>query len=161
MLDLKIWQEIKDNIPGYDQANCKFLLCGPEGMMRNAEQLLIADGVKPDQIMKESFTASTQKAANQNASSSAVRKVILHYEGNRYEIEVLPGTSILETALDENIDLPFSCQAGLCTACRGKLISGKVEMNDAEGLTQDEKDQGYVLTCVGHPLTDDVEIEIG
>jgi len=74
---------------------------------------------------------------------------------------VPPNKAILETALDMGIDLPYSCQSGLCTACRGKAISGKVKLDEEEGLSQSERAEGYVLTCVGHPLTDDVVIEIG
>jgi ring-1,2-phenylacetyl-CoA epoxidase subunit PaaE len=74
---------------------------------------------------------------------------------------VEPKRTILETALDQGIDLPFSCQSGLCTACRGKALSGKVKLDEEEGLSQSERAEGYVLTCVGHPLTDDVVIEIG
>ena len=74
---------------------------------------------------------------------------------------VPPNKAILETALDQGIDLPYSCQSGLCTACRGKALSGKVKLDEEEGLSKSERDEGYVLTCVGHPLTDDVVIEIG
>jgi ring-1,2-phenylacetyl-CoA epoxidase subunit PaaE len=49
----------------------------------------------------------------------------------------------------------------LCTACRGKALSGQVKLDEEEGLSQSERAEGYVLTCVGHPLTDDVVIEIG
>jgi ring-1,2-phenylacetyl-CoA epoxidase subunit PaaE len=74
---------------------------------------------------------------------------------------VPPTRTILDTALDQGIDLPYSCQSGLCTACRGKAVSGMVKLDEEEGLSQTEREQGYVLTCVGHPLTDDVIIEIG
>jgi ring-1,2-phenylacetyl-CoA epoxidase subunit PaaE len=67
----------------------------------------------------------------------------------------------LDAALDMEIDLPFSCQSGLCTACRGKCLSGSVKMDEDEGLSEAEKQAGYVLPCVSHPLTDDVKIEIG
>ena len=72
-----------------------------------------------------------------------------------------PHVHILEAALDMEIDLPFSCQSGLCTACRGKCVSGKVKMDEEEGLSEAEIEAGYVLPCVSHPLTDDVKIEIG
>jgi len=49
----------------------------------------------------------------------------------------------------------------LCTACRGKALSGKVKLDEEDGLSSSEMAEGYVLTCVGHPLTDDVVIEIG
>jgi ring-1,2-phenylacetyl-CoA epoxidase subunit PaaE len=89
------------------------------------------------------------------------REVTIRYDGQEYKILVQPNRAILETALDLGIDLPYSCQSGLCTACRGKAISGKVKLDEEEGLSQSERAEGYVLTCVGHPLTDDVVIEIG
>jgi ring-1,2-phenylacetyl-CoA epoxidase subunit PaaE len=76
-------------------------------------------------------------------------------------VMVPPNKAILETALDQGIDLPYSCQSGLCTACRGKALSGQVKLDEEEGLSQSERAEGYVLTCVGHPLSDDVVIEIG
>ncbi|WP_239691787.1 2Fe-2S iron-sulfur cluster-binding protein [Hymenobacter coccineus] len=71
------------------------------------------------------------------------------------------GTTILDAALDQDIDLPYSCQAGVCTACRGKCLSGKVHLDERDGLSDSELKLGYILTCVAHPQTDDVVIEIG
>ena len=56
--------------------------------------------------------------------------------------------------------MPFSCQSGLCTACRGKLLSGEVKMDEDGGLSDNEIKEGYVLCCVGRPLTSDVKIRI-
>ena len=89
------------------------------------------------------------------------RVVTIRYDGQEYKVLVPPDKGILESALDQGIDLPYSCQSGLCTACRGKALSGKVKLDEEEGLSQSERAEGYVLTCVGHPLTDDVVIEIG
>ncbi len=85
----------------------------------------------------------------------------IRYDGMEHKVTVAPNDTILQSALDQGIDLPYSCQSGLCTACRGKALSGKVKLDEEEGLSQSERAEGYVLTCVGHPLTDDVVIEIG
>jgi ring-1,2-phenylacetyl-CoA epoxidase subunit PaaE len=87
--------------------------------------------------------------------------VTIIYEGAEYSVQVEPNQTILEAALDQDVDLPYSCQAGLCTACRGKCLSGKVHLDEREGLSDAELDEGYVLNCVGHPLTANVVIEIG
>jgi ring-1,2-phenylacetyl-CoA epoxidase subunit PaaE len=87
--------------------------------------------------------------------------VTVIYEGSEYKFAVPAGKTILEAALDLDIDLPYSCQSGNCTACRGKCLSGKVKLDEEDGLSAYELKEGYVLTCVGHPLTDDVVIEIG
>ena len=56
--------------------------------------------------------------------------------------------------------MPYSCQSGLCTACRGLCLSGKVTMDSNEALSEAEIIEGYVLTCQAHPLTDDVKIDM-
>ena len=77
-----------------------------------------------------------------------------------YTFNVEPHQTILEAALELDIDLPYSCQAGMCTACMGKCTSGKVQLDEEDGLTKSELNQGYILTCDAHPLTKGVVIEI-
>lgn len=153
----------------------EYFMCGPEGLMTEARAALDLLRVPEARIRRESFVTSADSAeaaaaqpnghgdvsTNPNDEVKATRTVTLHYEGSEYKLEVPAGQTILEVALDQDIDLPYSCQAGLCTACRGKCLSGKVHLDEREGLSDSELNQGYVLTCVGHPMTDDVVIEIG
>ena len=131
--------------------------------MKNVESLLVSNDIPTDKIFKESFVQGTidKKEDSSTPAGIQAREVTILYDGQEHKYTVEPESTILETGLDRGIDLPFSCQSGLCTACRGKLLSGKVTMDEEEGLSQAEKEQGYVLNCVGHPLTDDVVIEIG
>lgn len=138
-----------------------FMLCGPEPMMNAASTILSARGIAADRIRKESFTPSSAPKAAAVESADVAHDVVIRYDGQEFRIRVEPGKAILETALNQGIDLPYSCQSGLCTACRGKAISGKVKLDEEDGLSKSEREEGYVLTCVGHPLTDDVVIEIG
>ena len=55
---------------------------------------------------------------------------------------------ILTQALEKDIDMPYSCQSGLCTACRGKCVDGQVSVDEVMGLSEDELKEDYVLTCV-------------
>ncbi|GAB2943176.1 phenylacetate-CoA oxygenase/reductase subunit PaaK [Hymenobacter coalescens] len=157
----------------FPPAAAEYFMCGPEGMMNEAKAALELLGVPADRIRRESFVASAdsaEAAATQpdghgtvtanDTNEVTARKVTIQYEGTEYEVEVQPHQTMLEAALDQDIDLPYSCQAGLCTACRGKCHSGKVHLDEREGLSDREIQQGYVLMCVGHPLTDDVVIEI-
>ncbi len=155
-----------ERIPNWGIEKTTYLMCGPEGMMKNVETLLAQQHIPKEKIFKESFVQGTiDKEKKQHAEAEAgelkAREVTIRYDGQEYKIVVEPHRAILETALDQGIDLPYSCQSGLCTACRGKAISGKVKLDEEEGLSQAERNEGYVLTCVGHPLTDDVVIEIG
>lgn len=164
LLNHDMLKKLFERIPDWGVAKTTYLMCGPEGMMKNVETLLAQHNIPADKIFKESFVQGTLDKTEKKEtgdSEKKAREVTIRYDGQEYKIMVEPKNTILSTALDMGIDLPYSCQSGLCTACRGKAISGKVKLDEEEGLSQTERAEGYVLTCVGHPLTDDVVIEIG
>jgi ring-1,2-phenylacetyl-CoA epoxidase subunit PaaE len=166
LLNHEMLTRLFERIPDWGNETT-YLMCGPEGMMKNVESLLAMRSIPSSKIFKESFVQGTIDKENKKEvvtvsdSSSKAREVTIRYDGQEYKVMVEPQNTILQTALDQGIDLPYSCQSGLCTACRGKALSGKVKLDEEEGLSQSERAEGYVLTCVGHPLTDDVVIEIG
>jgi ring-1,2-phenylacetyl-CoA epoxidase subunit PaaE len=79
-------------------------------------------------------------------------KVIL--DGNDYEITVNEGDTILEAAINANLDPPYACRVAACCSCKAKLIEGKVEMDDDEPLTEEEIEEGFILTCQSHPKSE-------
>jgi ring-1,2-phenylacetyl-CoA epoxidase subunit PaaE len=140
-----------------------YFICGPSGMMEEALEALRLLKVAEEDIRTESFFSSapaTGKITEGGAIALEEHQVTLLYEGSEYKVRVGARQSILEAALEEGIQLPYSCQSGMCTACMGICRSGKVKLDEEEGLSKKEREAGYVLTCVGHPLTDDVVIEI-
>ncbi len=165
LLNHDMLMKLFERLPNWGINNTTYLMCGPEGMMKNVESLLASHEIPKEKIFKESFVQGTIDKENKKETAGdgeeKAREVTIRYDGNEYKVLVQPGRAILETALDSGIDLPYSCQSGLCTACRGKALSGKVKLDEEEGLSASERAEGYVLTCVGHPLTDDVVIEIG
>jgi ring-1,2-phenylacetyl-CoA epoxidase subunit PaaE len=163
LLNRDMLTRLFERIPDWGFEKTTYLMCGPEGMMKNVETLLAEREIPAHKIFKESFVQGIIDKEKKEAqpAESKVRTVTIRYDGQEYKVAVPPDRTILETALDQGIDLPYSCQSGLCTACRGKALSGKVKLDEEEGLSQSERAEGYVLTCVGHPLTDDVVIEIG
>jgi ring-1,2-phenylacetyl-CoA epoxidase subunit PaaE len=166
LLNHEMLTRLFERIPDWGN-DTTYLMCGPEGMMKNVESLLSLRSIPSAKIFKESFVQGTidkdgkKEAATPAPSGNKAHEVTIRYDGQEYKVVVEPQNTILQTALDQGIDLPYSCQSGLCTACRGKALSGKVKLDEEEGLSQSERAEGYVLTCVGHPLTDDVVIEIG
>jgi ring-1,2-phenylacetyl-CoA epoxidase subunit PaaE len=167
LLNHEMLTKLFERVPDWGIENTTYLMCGPEGMMKNVDSLLAMRHIPREKIFKESFV---QGIIDKDPKKDEVvvapgelkeRTVTIRYDGQEYKVVVPPDKGILESALDHGIDLPYSCQSGLCTACRGKCLSGKVKLDEEEGLSQSERAEGYVLTCVGHPLTDDVVIEIG
>lgn len=164
LLNKEMLVKLFERTPNWGLDKTTYLMCGPEGMMKNVENLLAEHQIPKEKVFKESFVAGVldkPKKDDQPSGEKKTRDVTIRYDGQEHVIAVPHNKTILETALDQGIDLPYSCQSGLCTACRGKALSGQVKLDEEEGLSKSERAEGYVLTCVGHPLTDDVVIEIG
>lgn len=140
----------------------EFYVCGPQPMMDIAYEGLEKAGFSSDQIRMESFEAgktSPKEIIAEDGIQESTVSILL--DGEEHVIQVARGASILDTALEADLDMPYSCQSGLCTACRGKCLEGEISIDEAEGLSQEELDEGYVLTCIGTPLSDNIKVEIG
>ncbi len=154
--------EIMDKLHMDSADKAEYYICGPQGMMEVVETTLKARKISKELIHKESFVSELNPAFRKDKKSAggAEKIVTIKMHGDEHKIPVKDGNFILESAMVKGIDLPFSCQSGLCTACMGKCLSGEVNIDGQQALTEGQVEEGFVLTCIGRPMTDDVVIEI-
>lgn len=157
--------KILEQFPDLNKKEAEFFMCGPEDMMEEAHRALAILAVPEAKIRKESFASAAsvhpgEVMTTEEDDTHKTREITLIYEGAEYRLAVKPHETVLEAALNMDIDLPYSCQAGMCTACMGRCTSGKVHLDEEDALSEAERNEGFILTCVTHPMSDDVVIEV-
>jgi ring-1,2-phenylacetyl-CoA epoxidase subunit PaaE len=155
--NIKVEQLVKKNIK-YGLANAEFYLCGPFTYMRMIRLTLLYMGLESGKIRKENFVLETVSVSNSSVNFPP-RNIRIVFKNEMHDLIVGENQSILQAALQNNIPLPYSCRAGICSSCTAKCAKGKVQMTVNDVLTDADLAQGWVLTCTGHAVTDDVVIE--
>jgi glycine betaine catabolism B len=129
-----------------DPRSHTFFLCGPQGFMNNARQIMLALGVNQDQILQESFGESKRSMEFPPHEPRPVETVVfIHSEK---VCQGSAGSTLLDLAEQNDVQIPYGCRQGLCGACATRVLSGTVQMDVEAGLTAEQKNAGYVLPCV-------------
>ncbi len=142
-------------------------ICGPEEMTLELAKAFEFWELEKDKIHYELFfSATSEQKAQQKQQQRAkkygekVAQVTLKIAGRKTKMPIeMGGINILDAAIEQGADLPFSCKAGVCATCKAKVISGKVEMDINHSLTEPEIADGMILTCQAHPASESLEID--
>jgi ferredoxin-NADP reductase len=142
-----------------DPVRTLFFLCGPHVYMQNITITLLTEGVPEDNIRREIFFSPAPLAANLPPDTD-MHTVNVNYEGKTYSLKVQFPKTILQTAKEQGIMLPYSCEAGRCGTCASTCTRGEIWMLRNEVLLDKEITKGRVLTCTGFAVGGDADITI-
>ncbi|MFC7537083.1 2Fe-2S iron-sulfur cluster-binding protein [Sphingomonas sp. GCM10030256] len=140
-----------------------WFICGPGPMMDAAEAALTERAIAHERIHVERFTAGRPSAALaaemaqlQQQASGLTMSVTL--DGRTRKVPFTHG-NILDSARESGLPAPFACKAGVCATCRARVTAGEVSMAARYGLTDEEIEAGYVLTCQSVPKGEGVAVD--
>ncbi|SBS79663.1 Phenylacetic acid degradation protein E,flavodoxin reductase [uncultured Mycobacterium sp.] len=140
-----------------------FWLCGPFGMVKDAEAALEDLGVDMERVHRELFfvedAAPVPAEHTAAAASGPVSEVTIVLDGSESTLSLLRDMSILDGAQRVRDDLPFACKGGVCGTCRAKVTHGEVDMRRNYALDPPEIDAGFVLTCQSFAITDSLTVD--
>ena len=156
---------VKAIVENYGGVNAdEYFICGPGPMMENIKQALEGLQINKDKIHIEYFSAVADAVAKAEGNVVTGADVNSEVTVIQYGIETTmklntAGLTILDAAIEAGVDAPFSCKGAVCCTCRAKVIEGKAKMDANFALTDAEVEDGFILTCQAHPLTEKLIVD--
>ena len=140
-------------------------ICGPEPMMLGIAAALRDHGLIDDQIKFELFASAQpgrlkrKASTNESGATAKSTEATITMDGSARSFTMDKDQSILDAALENALDAPYACKAGVCSTCKCKVLEGEVEMIANHALEDYEVDRGYVLSCQSFPISDRVVVD--
>jgi ring-1,2-phenylacetyl-CoA epoxidase subunit PaaE len=133
----------------------QFFSCGPESMILDIKEFLISKGTAESKIKFELFTTSGSDNVKEIETDITESKITITIDDDDFEYlyKIEGSDSILDEGIEQGLDLPYSCKGGVCCTCRAKVIEGTAKMKINYALTEQEVEDGYVLTCQTIPTS--------
>jgi ferredoxin-NADP reductase len=127
-----------------------YYVCGPEPLMDAVRNVLTGLGVPDELVHHERYISATDTTA----ATTVPQELTVEQDGDPVgTVVVEPGQTLLDAGLAAGLPMPYSCMVGNCGECMVRLRGGEVTQNAADCLTPQQKADGFVLTCVGCPLS--------
>ncbi len=136
----------------------KFYLCGPEEMINLVTSVLKENNIKEKDIKFELFSASS----SENEISKSLEghtKITILLDDEETSFEMSQKQNVLEAALKQGLDAPYSCQGGICSSCLARITKGSAEMKKNTILTDKEIAEGLILTCQAYPTSSEIFVD--
>jgi len=137
----------------------EFFICGPTEMMIHVREALESLNISKSKIHLEYFGTPPESKQESDLTNVVPCEVTIICDGDERVVFMEPHQTVLEAALEANLDAPFACRAGSCCTCRAKVIEGKVMMDVNYALLDSEVEEGYILTCQSHALTPTLTVD--
>ncbi|WP_452225497.1 2Fe-2S iron-sulfur cluster-binding protein [Lacinutrix chionoecetis] len=136
-----------------------FYLCGPEAMINTVKDVLSENGIAIDLIFYELFKVAKAQQAIESEVNTGETKIKVIVDDEEETFTMPQSQTILEAALDNDLDAPYSCQGGICSSCIARVTEGTAAMRQNNILTDSEVAEGLVLTCQAQPTSANIVVD--
>ena len=137
-----------------------YFICGPGEMIDTVSDFLTMKGIEKSKIHFERFITTEKEETSKKQTEEITSNVLVSIDGDDFEFTLSSnGKSILDAAMDAGADVPFSCKGGVCCTCKAKVMEGKAIMDQNFSLSEDEIEEGFILTCQAHPITENIIVD--
>ena len=156
----RITSDTLKNINGILDADA-YYICGPGKMIDSVSDFLKENEVK-GKINFEKFN-SPKKLKVENSDfedPEIISNITVIMDGDEFDYTLSSkGDTILDSAMDEGADVPFSCKGAVCCTCKAKVTEGKAIMDKNYSLSEEEVEDGFILTCQARPITENIIVD--
>ncbi|MBU2949606.1 ferredoxin--NADP reductase [Tamlana agarivorans] len=136
-----------------------YYLCGPEAMIHMVKDVLTTHNTEAERIHYELFKAAKPAEVKAEVVETGSSKITVTVDDETTTFDMSQKQTILEAALDEDLDAPYSCQGGICSSCLARITEGEATMRQNNILTESEVAEGLILTCQAHPTTPTITVD--
>ena len=156
----RITSDTLKNIKGIFDADA-YYICGPGEMIDSISDFLKENEVKGKINFEKFNSPKKSKIENSNSEDSEIiSNITVIMDGDEFDYTLSSkGDTILDSAVDEGADVPFSCKGAVCCTCKAKVIEGKAIMDKNYSLSEEEVKDGFILTCQAHPITENIIVD--
>ena len=155
IIDKSAIEALVNEHPPYAQ-DAQYYICGPRGMNKAVKTALMSLDVPAERIHMESY-GGVVDVDDSIKGQAAIAQIKL--DGQIHSINLDEDQTVLEAVRVAELNPPFSCQSGVCGACRAKLQKGTVHMRARMALEDSEIEKGAILTCQSVATSDELSLE--